>query len=65
MELLHNFQVCLQGFDLWSKIFGNFLHGLITREVFENPCDVTSEDVNAAEFLDQPGLVGRPVNDVC
>ena len=35
VELLHHFQVCLQGFNLWRKIFGNFLYRLIAREVFE------------------------------
>ena len=51
MELLHHFRVCLQDFNLRSKIFGNFLYGLIAREVFENPGDVTSKNVDAAEFL--------------
>ena len=64
MELLHHFQVCLQGLNLWRQVFSNFLYGLVAREVFENPGDVTSEDVDAAEFLNLPGLVGWPVNDV-
>ena len=55
MELLHHFQVCLQGLNLWRQVFSNFLYGLVAREVFENPGDVTSEDVDAAEFLNLPG----------
>ena len=64
MELLHHLQVCLQGLDLWSQVFSNFLYELIAREVCKNPGDVTFEDVDAAEFLNLPGLVGWPVNDV-
>ena len=51
VELLHHLPVCLQGFTLWSQVFSNFLYRLVARELFKDPNDVTSKDVDAAEFL--------------
>ena len=64
VELLDNFQIGLQGFNLGGQILGNILNGFISGEEVEDLVNVSVEDVNAPEFFNQFDLEDIPVGDI-
>ena len=64
VELLDNFQIGLQGFNLGGQILGDLLNGFISGEEVEDLADVSAKDVNAPEFFNQFDLEDTPVGDI-
>ena len=51
MEILHDFQVGLQSFNLMGEVFGNLLDRLVMGKEVEHLIDISSEDSNASELF--------------
>ena len=51
MEILHDFQVGLQSFNLMGEVFGNLLDRLVAGKEVKHLIDVSSEDINASELF--------------
>ena len=51
MEILHDFQVGLQSFNLMGEVFGDLLNRFVAGEEVEHFIDVSSEDINASELF--------------
>ena len=51
MEILHDFQVGLQSFNLVGDLFGNLLDRFVSGKEVEHLIDVSSEDINASELF--------------
>ena len=64
VELLDNFQIGLQGFNLGGQVFGDLLDGFISGEEVKDLVDVSAEDVNAPKFLNQVDLEVILVGDI-
>ena len=51
MEILHDFQVGLQSFNLVGDLFGNLLDRFVAGKEVEQLIDVSSEDINASKLF--------------
>ena len=51
MEILHDFQVGLQSFNLVGEVFCDLLDPFVAGKEVEHLIDVYSEDINASELF--------------
>ena len=51
MEILHDFQVGLQNFNLVGEVFSDLLNRFVAGKEIENLIDVSSEDINASKLF--------------
>ena len=51
MEILHDFQVGLQSFNLVGEVFRDLLDQFVAGKEVEHLIDVSSEDINASELF--------------
>ena len=51
MEILHDFQVGLQSFNLVGEVFCDLLDRFVAGKEVEHLIDVSSEDINASELF--------------
>ena len=51
VEILHDFQGGLQGFNLMGEVFGDLLDRFVVGDEVEYLIDISSEDVNTSELF--------------
>ncbi len=51
MEILHDFQVGLQSFNLMGEVLGDLLDRFVAGKEVEHLIDVSSEDINTSELF--------------
>ena len=51
VEILHDIQVGLQGFNLMGEVFGDLLDRFVVGDEVEYLIDISSEDVNTSELF--------------
>ena len=64
VELLYNFQIGLQCFDLGGQILGDLLDGFVLGKEVKYLVDISAEYVDAAELFDQFGFELVPIGDI-
>ena len=51
MEILHEFQVSLQSFNLMGEVLGDLLDRFIAGKEVEHLIDVSSKDINTSKLF--------------